>query len=369
LKRIIYIYFGLSALCVFNTVSAQSKLFNQASIRADMNYGRALPEYKFFNYLVHQPVVGFELGFNKKTLGKTIWEQVYNYPEYGLNLSFTTLGNNKIFGQEWAIYPYFQLHSIRLPKFQLLHQLGLGVGFATKKFDLIDNYQNVAVGSHVNIHFNYKLAFRFKLNDYFSVNTGLSFAHYSNGNTAEPNLGVNLLSVFTGLNYALAKPETINRLEIPKHERQHEMAFIYAIGGKHTRALQSKYYFTSSLSLEYKYHWKRKLHIGVGTDLFYDSSTQTELKAPGKPAYHPIFSYRTGIHLSQEMVFERFSFTLQEGYYLGLTNHVDNSKIYNRAILRWKFNQHFFMNISMKSHLHILDYPELGFGYFFTRKA
>jgi hypothetical protein len=47
---------------------------------------------------------------------------------------------------------------------------------------------------------------------------------------------------------------------------------------------------------------------------------------------------------------------------------VNGKRMYNRGILRWKINPHWMMSISMKSHLHILDYPELGFGYYFIRK-
>ncbi|MFN6015579.1 MAG: hypothetical protein ACK47F_12895, partial [Flavobacteriales bacterium] len=84
--------------------------------------------------------------------------------------------------------------------------------------------------------------------------------------------------------------------------------------------------------------------------------------------YKPIYDYRTGIHLSQEFVYDRFSFILQEGFYIGLIDRVDNSFMYNRAMLRWKLNKNWLINISMRSHLHILDYPELGIGYYFTRE-
>ena len=123
-------------------------------------------------------------------------------------------------------------------------------------------------------------------------------------------------------------------------------------------------YFTSSFSTEYKYHWKRKLHVGGGLDLFYDSSTKTEMSVEAGRTYKPIYDFKSGVHFSQELVYNRFSLIIQEGIYLGLTDHLNDSWEYNRAIFRWKFSNHFFVNASMKSHLHILDYPELGFGYY-----
>lgn len=355
------------ALFLPSSLFSQTKFSQNLSTRVDAHYGFVLPEYKHFTYLVEKPITSFDLSLLKKTTGKTIWEQAYKYPEYGLTISFSTLGNQSVFGNEIAIFPFAQVFLIRKQKFQLSNQFGLGLGYATKKFDLETNYENISVGSHFNIHFNYKLGTRFRITDKFSLNTGLSFSHYSNANMAEPNLGVNLFTAFAGINYAIGEQTEFTKSEIIQHNPKYEFAFIYAPGGKHTRALQSTVFFTSSLSTEYKYHWKRKFHIGGGLDLFYDSSTKTEMSSPGKNDYKPIYDFRSGIHFSQELVYDRFSFILQEGIYIGLTNKVDKSVMYNRAILRWKFNDHFLMSISMKSHLHILDYPELGFGYFFTR--
>lgn len=347
---------------------AQSGQERNLSLRVDGLYGLVIPEYKNISYLVEEPVSGFEISLFRSAIGRNLWEQSYRYPEAGLTFQFTTLGNKKVFGQEYALFPYVQTALVRRPKFLMSTLFGLGLGYATKKFDLENNYQNVSVGSHINIHFNFKLGARWKLSDRFSLNSGLSFTHYSNANMAEPNLGLNLVYLYTGLNYAIQPVQEFIRTEIPAHKTKHEFAFIYAAGGKHTRALQSTVYFTSSFSTEYKYQWKRKFRIGCGFDLSYDSATETEMSAPGKNTYKPIYDYRTGIHFSQELVYDRFSFILQEGFYIGLVDQVDNSFMYNRAMLRWKLNDHWLINASMRSHLHILDYPELGIGYYFTRE-
>lgn len=358
---------GIFVLLLPLTLFSQKPAKN-LSLRFDGHYGFILPEYQHFNYLVEKPIVGFELSLSKKTTGKTSWEQAYKYPEFGLTFSFSTLGNQKVFGEEFAVYPYFQSFLIRKKKFQLTNQFGLGLGYATKKFDLESNFENISVGSHLNIHFNFKLSSRFMLTERLSVNAGLSFNHYSNANMAEPNLGVNMFTAFTGINYAIGEQTPFTTSTLPIPEKKHEVALIVAAGGKHTRALQSTVYFTSSLSGEYKFHWKRKLHIGGGLDLFYDSSTKTEMNVPGAETYKSKYDFRTGIHFSQELVYDRFSFVLQEGFYIGMTDHVSKKTMYNRAILRWKFNETFLLSFSMKSHLHVLDYPELGFGYFFTAK-
>jgi hypothetical protein len=359
----------LLLLIVGQTTFAQekSRFSKNLWMRVDGHYGFVIPEYKHFNLYVNKPTQALEVSLFKRTTGKTDWEQLYKYPEYGLTLQYTSLGNKDILGHEIGLFPYVQSFIIRKPKFQFTHQFGIGIGYATKRFDLESNYNNISVGSHVNIHFNFKLGTRFVITPKWTFQSGLSFTHYSNANMAEPNLGVNLFAAFAGLSFAAGPQDDFKKTEIAQHVPKHEFAFIYAAGGKHTRALQSTVYFTSSMSAEYKFHWKRKFHIGGGADVFYDSSTEIEMAAENA-VHKSIYDFRTGIHISQELVYSKFSFILQEGVYLGLTDHVDHATMYNRGILRWKFNDHFLMHISMKSHLHILDYPELGFGYFFVKK-
>jgi hypothetical protein len=360
---------ALLLTCYFAVIRchAQEK-FENLSLRAEVNTGVLIPEYQLFNQFSEDYIYGIELSLEKQSSGKRESDQVFNYPAFGGSILYTTLGNDEVFGHELAFYGYFLNHFIRKERFQLNHQFGLGLGYATKRFDLQDNFQNVAVGSHLNIHFNYKLGVAYKISDHFRITSGLSFSHYSNANMSEPNLGLNWLSFYLGSYYLLGKEVIEPRRELAAFKGTNEFAFVAAAGGKHTRALQSTIYFTSSLSAEYKRHISRKIRLGAGIDLFYDSSTEAEMSVPGKDAYKPRDDFRTGIHFSQEIAYDKFSFIIQEGIYIGLRNTVDKGRqMYNRAIIRYKINEHLLIHVSMKSHLHILDYPEFGIGYWIKK--
>jgi hypothetical protein len=359
----------LFILLEFNLFLSYSQSLQNTLFRIDGHYGFVIPEYKNLNYTVQRPISAIELSVFKRTMGKSFWEQIYKYPEYGLTLQYTTLGNKKVLGSEIGLFPYVQFFFLRKPKVKFTHQYGLGLGYASQKFDLTTNYDAVSIGSHLNIHFNFKLGLHFQFSEFWNLNTGISFTHFSNANMAEPNIGLNLLYYSLGISHSLGNNENLIKKEIEPHRSEHEFNFIYSAGGKHTRALQSTIFFTSSFSSEYNFHWKRKIHLGIGLDLFYDSSTKAETQSKNENNYKKINDLSSGIHLSQEIVYDRFSFILQEGFYVGIPNQIHQSLMYNRAIVRWKINDYFLMNISMKSHLHILDYPEIGFGYYFkTRK-
>ena len=84
-------------------------------------------------------------------------------------------------------------------------------GTNTKKFELSDDYENVAVGSHLNVHFRYHLGLQYDISSNLKLKSGLNFHHFSNANMREPNLGLNMLSVSLGLSKAISKQEAAAR--------------------------------------------------------------------------------------------------------------------------------------------------------------
>ena len=345
-------------------LQAQDEMTNNLSLAASYHYGAILPEYSNLTYLTHDYVQSVSLSLSKKTKGKTDWEQAYNYPSYGLLLFYSTLGNNEVNGREVALYPFFNLNIISRKRFNFYNQTGLGFGYVTRKFDLTNNYLNVAVGSHMNVHFNLKFGMNFPLLKQIRGHTGISFDHFSNSNTKDPNLGLNYLTTYAALSYMLGTETVPEPHTLSPHQKGHHYEFIYSVGGKHPKGPDPGTYFTSSATFEVKWKPLRAIHLGVGGDLFYDTSTETEILSFYDPelGYKKLYDFRSGIHLSQEFVYSRLSLILQEGIYLLLTDRVNQHVMYNRGIVRFRMSDKIFIQVAMKSHLHILDYPEFGLG-------
>lgn len=339
----------------------QSRISENLSVESNYFHGFILPEYQFINFVVEDNSQSLEINLLKETTGKNTWEQVYGYPTYGLSFLYSTLGNDSILGKEFAITPFLRIPLLNKKNFGIFTQLGLGASYVTKKFDFEDNFLNVAVGSHFNFHFNTRVGFNYQLNEQLKINSGLSLDHFSNANTAEPNLGINYLSGFLGLSYRLQPPTSKITSEIPNNKAVTENELVLSVGGKHARSLSSKYYFTSSVSFEKRKSFWRALHLGIGADLFYDTSIEDQLTEENEE-FKNFYNFQTGIHISQNIIYGRFSLTLQEGIYLGLTERIENYVMYNRGIFKYFVTENVSVRLTMKSHLHILDYPEIGLG-------
>jgi opacity protein-like surface antigen len=353
----------LCLVASYSDSAGQQRFSDDLKLTAHYQIGYVVPEYDYFIYLANAPAQAFTLSLSKATTGKTDFERLYNYPEFGVSFTYATLGNDDVFGREFAIVPYYHLKIVSRKRFNFYNELGFGLGYVTRKFDFGDNYQNIAVGSHLNLHFNLKLGANYRVSKNVLVNTGVSFDHFSNANTHNPNIGINYASVFAGVGYVLGQETPKQVGELAPHRRELGYALIGSAGAKRTRGvLVSDWFYTASLSFETKWSLLRVLHLGAGADMFYDPSAQTEIESQQRTDYQPSADFTTGIHLSQEFIYSRLSLIFQEGFYLGLKDQVNHETMYHRGIVRFRVGKQAFVQFSMKTHWVVLDYPEFGFG-------
>lgn len=346
---------------------SQKMRYSNLHLNADYHYGFLLPEYNLFNYLTNDAIRGVEINLTKDLKGDKLWERVYHYPSVGLSFYYGSLGNDSVFGRLSTVYPYIYFPLIQKNHFQLSYKLGVGPSYVTKKFDLETNYYNIAIASHFNIWFRSALDFKYQISNVFSVSTGTAFGHFSNANLAEPNLGLNFWTFYAGADVNISKQTEKNKDIIPGFKKKNEFAFIVACGGKHTRRFAPKSYFAGSLSGEYRRILAYKGALGLGADVFYDASIPDEMKLAGISDVKNIYKVKTGFHTSQELIVGKLSLIIQEGFYVGFTDHLNHHKMYNRGIIRYKFSDHLFVNMAMKTNLWILDVAELGVGYYFSK--
>ena len=349
-----------------NTGFSQTEKFSDIRLSAKYHYGYLLPEYSFFTYLINDHIDAFEFNIQKKTSGKDLWHKLYKYPSIGFSFIYTELGNNTIFGKAYAVHPYIQFNIFNRKRFDLRYQLGIGMCYATEHFDLIENYHNIAIGSHLNIWFNTELSASYRITPIVSMTAGTAFYHLSNANLAEPNIGLNNLTFFCGIEANFNQNMKVFDDEIPEFNRKNEYSVIIAGATKHTRRFADELYFAASISFEYKRLLGHKFSIGGGSDLFYDSSVPDEMLRNNEPDIKNIYMLKTGLHVSQELIFGRLSLIIQEGIYILLKDELYKNTMYNRGIIRYKFSDHFFANLAMKSNVVVLDVMEIGLGYYWN---
>jgi len=363
MKRLVLVCAIILENFFLSSLFGQDSFFDDFYVRAAYHPGYVLPEYSMFKYLAKDFVRGYSVSASKRTNGKNYWAQLYNYPEYGVAIQYATLGNAEVFGHEWSVFPYFNYHFFEEGKFSLINQVGLGIGFSSQKFDLEENFYNVAVGTTMNIHFNFEVNLQYQAVEKFYCFTGIAFDHFSNGNLGEPNLGINYMTFNAGLRYRVGQQREQQHFTIDKYVPSTRMSLVLSSGSKHGRALKDKSYLVTALSFELKPKLWRVFYLGIGADVFYDRATRDEASVFGTEGYDSIDDFKSGFHFTQELVYKKFSLALQEGFYAVLKDKAFGHSTYHRFIIRHQIGNRFIAQISMKSHVVVLDYLELGIGY------
>ena len=83
----------------------------------------------------------------------------------------------------------------------LNYEWNLGLAFGWKPYDELDNPDNRVIGSKVTAYIGLDLYARWILSRFVDVKFGIGAAHYSNGNTQYPNLGLNTAQLSVGAAY------------------------------------------------------------------------------------------------------------------------------------------------------------------------
>ncbi len=165
---------------------------------------------------------GIHLHLGLLNSGNHAWAEFYNYPELGISLGYNHLGEKEIFGSEFSLTPYVIFPTSKNPKKGIHIKFAGGISYFTKKYDEIENPENLYVGSHPTWAFNLSFYKSLRLSNKFVIKPGISFRHASNGHTALPNYGVN--SIVASMIFQLHPsgiPDRLPPLEKPDKKEYH----------------------------------------------------------------------------------------------------------------------------------------------------
>jgi hypothetical protein len=272
-----------------------------------------------------------------------------------------------VLGEVHSVYSFIEAPFLSERDLQFTYRFAFGLAYLTQAFDPKENYYNIAIGSHLNVHLNLSLQASWRLSEAFRFHSGLSLTHFSNGATRMPNLGINLPTLTLGLDYAPSGIRPIRSgLNQTLSNRYTQFLITGAAGWKEAYPPGERTYGAGSLSLNVERRVSMGSQPGIGIDLFFDGSARQRMTRQGGSYEGVKDNIRQGLHISYGMVFGRILFTIQAGSYLLMTWEEDGY-LYNRFGLRYYFSDHLLANLTLKTHLAKADFIEWGIGYYFNR--
>lgn len=369
----------LVVILILSSTALQAQKFHKHQapnlmFEARANYGILVAhhlEMDIFN--AHLP--SFELSIARSTYGKQQWEALYNYPVTGLTYWNAWLGDPNTLGQAHGLMPFISFPIIKQESTELNFRLAAGVGYLTKRFDRIENYKYIAIGSHVNAAVNLMVEYRWKPLKHFQVFGGLQLMHFSNGSMKTPNYGLNIPSLSGGVAIRLNKENPfIKRAVRPKltmfefDGREYlEVRVSSSFGMKDIGEIVSERFFVTAGSVGLLKSLGYKSKAGLCIDLSYDGSDARFVGEKGVDYKNNLQLVKPGVGIMYEVVLSRLSFPFTLGFYTGGKYKSEGISYYKMGI-QYVIQRNFFTSLTLKTHFARADYVALGIGYRFRVK-
>lgn len=313
-------------------------------IQPEFLFGKNIANYDEFPKSTFRSSVMISMGAIHTDPNKH-WVSYYNYPNTGVSVSFSHLGNPQILSNEVSITPFFVLKTSRNPKKSWNFKMGLGASYFDKPYNEIENPYNYVIGSKYNWGFQLFCYKNLLITESFIVKLGLGYKHNSNAHTQLPNYGLNSAMMSLALQFPTRSYDpyfAMDQQKKPINREKHYFMYVRSgigwhelggtvepIGGP-TWAI-----FSQSISGGIIFKQQLKLRMGI-TYRFYESFYDYVRNNPfRKHVEHPRReSSNVNLFIGFELLMGHLGIDIEGGFNL----HKPFYEEYNR---RWEFKKGF----------------------------
>lgn len=310
------------------------------------------------------------VGFTPSRMSADIYARAYGYPTYGLGtcVSFFTdidVPGDSHFGNYYSAYGFFRRNLINARNLTAGYMIEIGPAFNPVRYDPVTNPNNIYVSSALMVHAAAGAYVRYRFLENWEFGLTVRAKHHSNGRSALPNYGQNMIEGGLTLAYLLGTEESDMDEIVPVEKPSFDKGFHYHItlgGGAHCTGSDwqrynllvpdssdkrdvFKAYPRFGLSADVMYRYALKCSTGISLDAFVVPDIRTleendrflygDKAVDEGPGYSPVFF---GISVVQEFYYKNLALHLALGFYpaqprLGLSGDV--SWNYQKAGLRY----------------------------------
>jgi Lipid A 3-O-deacylase (PagL) len=297
------------------------------------------------------------------TLGNKPWHGDYHYPSHRLDCFVLNTGNLPQLGYQTALTYQIVLPTSHRNKSGHFN-LGLGPGYASKKWDIETNRQGMVIGSHVNMALVLGYTIPVVRREKWEMQVGLRITHLSNGAFTMPNAGTNNVGVSLTWQYQKHKPE----LKQPTQDSisRWQWGAMLGFGLKEIQPPLAKKYAITALEAIGVFQRNKKSAFMAQMDLMYNSSNQVIYDQNSETNKTFSQSIQMGMALGYQLRFGKLGLFMQQGVYTRDTFGYDG-KFYNRFGLRTYGRGPWFVQLGLKTHFAKADHGEIGVGYYFKK--
>lgn len=314
-------------------------------------------------------------------------DRIYGSPYQGIGLGYNSFGDSERLGDPLSVYLFQGGRIAHLdPRVTLNYEWNFGLSFNWKPYHVDDNYSNKVIGSKVNAYLNTNFYFNIMLSEYLDFVSGITFSHFSNGNTKFPNAGLNTIGLKFGLIYTMngnvrKLPTNIYQPAVPYFQKHVSYDLVLfgswrrkAVKFADTQVASPDAYAVFGFNFAPMYNFGYKFRAGLSLDGVYDSSanvyTEDYIVGTEQPFYKPSIGNQLALGVSARAEYVMPYFTIGIGMGTNVVHGGGDLKgFYQILALKIEMTRNSFLHIGYNlKDFHDPNYLMLGIGYRFNNK-
>ncbi len=317
-----------------------------------------------------------------QTNGDDAWHAANNFPKYGIGLHYLRVLRRQELGNPMALYAFVEGNLLRWRFLQLNTYASLGMATGMKYYDPRATLPNDIFATPVNVFSEVGGGLAFRLEKHLWLEPSVRLTHISNGNTREPQKGVNVFGYRLGLRwvtgeeyFAKRNPAELNNADIQKNE-------LYGFLGISTRQVEfsaSNNYWPPetygwnfpmvNVFAAYNRVLNRRFKCGAGLDFFYDGTNGIKTAVLEGRVDKNAVPFRdklgTSVFLTGENSINRLSIYMGLGYIVLRKQFFKSTpRLEQRLGVKYHLNEHLFVGLNVRAyHFSSAKALELNIGY------
>lgn len=307
---------------------------------------------------------GFQFEWSKLMTQDKSWYNCNCYAQVGLSLTYFNYANPKVLGNSYNLIFFAEPYLSFTKRVFYSIRAGTGVTYLDQVYDEQTNPTNIFYSSSLSFLIFLDFNINYKLNDQYIVMATGHYNHISNGGMRHPNKGMNFPTFGMGLSY------TANHVNLKPKPR--------LISNRGTIDVYFRLFGTTpTVEENTSFPEKKALLIGltggmmkyltnfnalnVGVELVRDGYFKETARQLNRDYGHHIIA----LMLGHNLVFGRFNFNQQFGFYIHKPEHSTTKKLYQRYELLYQLGNHLNVGTSIKAHGHVAENMDIRLGVVF----
>ncbi|MFY8020475.1 MAG: hypothetical protein ACOVP1_04730 [Bacteroidia bacterium] len=313
-------------------------------------YGKVWAHTDSLDYLGGTNFKGIQVDFIRTRTDAKAYEYAKNHYSSGFSLQYFYFKAPQL-GTTFNLLYFIEPNLIYKPTFQLKLRAGGGFNYASNPWNANNNPRNYAYSWHTSGCLVLGLNAGITINRFSKLTAHVLYNHFSNGNTRNPNLGLNYPQM--GIGYEVL----INQRTAPIQSNQNTYRKYYAevyglMSNKSHPDTKTTRYPVYGMGISLGRRISNLHAFSLGAEVISDKSLRYAMDSHPKYKTGNYSDVLAGVSLGHDFVFHRMRVTQQVGYYV-FKEAPDFfiGSIYQRYGVDFTFSRKFTLGLNLNASL------------------